>query len=138
MKFTGWVGPSGKRALLETAAVYALPSYREGLPIGVQLVAPYGREDLLIQVAAQLEQATPWQDRHPALFDGDGLDVIAVRPGEDGSGLGTRELGCRDGHPRRASGGLDEPAARARGRGHAWQRSYLAASRSAATAGSSG
>jgi glycosyltransferase involved in cell wall biosynthesis len=35
VKFTGWVGPSGKRALLETAAVYALPSYREGLPIGL-------------------------------------------------------------------------------------------------------
>ena len=31
-----------------------------GLPIGVQLVAPYGREDLLLQVAGQLEQALPW------------------------------------------------------------------------------
>lgn len=30
--FTGWVGPSGKRALLETAAVFALPSYEEALP----------------------------------------------------------------------------------------------------------
>ena len=34
-----------------------------GLPIGVQLVAPYGREDLLFQVAAQLEQAMPWSSR---------------------------------------------------------------------------
>jgi amidase len=33
------------------------------LPIGVQLVAPYGREDLLLQVAAQLEQAMPWGQR---------------------------------------------------------------------------
>ena len=32
-----------------------------GLPIGIQLVAPYGREDLLIRVAAQLEQAAPWE-----------------------------------------------------------------------------
>jgi len=31
-----------------------------GLPIGVQLVADYGREDLLISVAAQLERAHPW------------------------------------------------------------------------------
>ena len=30
---------------------------RPGLPIGVQLVAPLGREDLLIRVAAQLERA---------------------------------------------------------------------------------
>jgi amidase len=36
-----------------------------GLPIGVQLVAAYGREDLLIRVASQLAQARPWQERHP-------------------------------------------------------------------------
>jgi amidase len=36
-----------------------------GLPVGVQLVAAYGREDMLIQVASQLEQAAPWSERHP-------------------------------------------------------------------------
>jgi amidase len=37
----------------------------DGLPVGVQLVAAYGREDLLIKVAAQLEQAAPWEGRRP-------------------------------------------------------------------------
>lgn len=35
IKFTGWIGPSGKRALLESAAVFALPSYAEGMPVGL-------------------------------------------------------------------------------------------------------
>jgi len=38
-----------------------------GLPVGVQLVAAYGREDLLVQVASQVEQAAPWAGRHPPL-----------------------------------------------------------------------
>jgi amidase len=37
----------------------------DGLPIGVQLVAALGREDLLLRVASQLEQATPWSGRRP-------------------------------------------------------------------------
>lgn len=41
-----------------------------GLPIGVQIVAPYGREDLLFRVAAHLEQAMPWKDRIPPVFAG--------------------------------------------------------------------
>lgn len=36
-----------------------------GLPIGVQLVAAYGREDILLRVASQLEVAHPWNTRHP-------------------------------------------------------------------------
>jgi amidase len=39
----------------------------DGLPIGVQLVAPFAGEDLLVRVAAQLEAARPWADRLPPL-----------------------------------------------------------------------
>ncbi len=37
-----------------------------GLPVGVQLVAGYGREDILLRVASQLEVAQPWAHRHPS------------------------------------------------------------------------
>jgi amidase len=37
----------------------------EGLPIGVQLVAAYGHEEVLIRVASQLEQACGWAARKP-------------------------------------------------------------------------
>jgi amidase len=39
----------------------------QGLPVGVQLVAAYGREDILIRVASQLEQANPWAHRTRAI-----------------------------------------------------------------------
>ena len=43
----------------------------EGLPIGMQLVGAPAREDVLIRVAAQLEQALPWADRRPPVWTGD-------------------------------------------------------------------
>ncbi len=39
----------------------------DGLPVGIQLAGAYGREDILIRVAAQLESAHPWSPHHPAI-----------------------------------------------------------------------
>ncbi len=38
-----------------------------GLPLGVQLVGPLGADGLLLQVAAELEEARPWQHRYTEL-----------------------------------------------------------------------
>jgi Asp-tRNA(Asn)/Glu-tRNA(Gln) amidotransferase A subunit family amidase len=40
---------------------------RDGLPIGVQFVAPFGDEARLFRLGAQLEAARPWANRRPGL-----------------------------------------------------------------------
>jgi amidase len=40
---------------------------RSGLPIGIQFVAGFGQEGLLIRVAGAFEQALPWTDRRPPI-----------------------------------------------------------------------
>jgi amidase len=41
-----------------------------GLPVGAQLVAGWGREDQLLQLASQLEVAQPWASRRPTVWAG--------------------------------------------------------------------
>lgn len=61
--FTGAFNATGQPAIslpLEMSA--------SGMPIGIQLVAPIWREDLLIRISAQLERAHPWADRRAPAF----------------------------------------------------------------------
>jgi amidase len=65
--FTAGLNATGQPAI-------SLPLFwsDDGLPLGVQLAAPVGREDVLIGIAAQLEQARPWADRRPTVWAGEG------------------------------------------------------------------
>ena len=40
---------------------------QDGLPVGVQFAARFGGEDILFQLAGQIERAAPWIDRIPAI-----------------------------------------------------------------------
>jgi len=60
--YTGWVNAAGLPGL----SVPAAPS-REGLPVGLQLIGPYGGDDLLLELGAAYEAAAPWAARWPAL-----------------------------------------------------------------------
>jgi amidase len=42
----------------------------EGLPVGVMLTGRFAADDLMLQVAGQLERARPWADRKPPLLGG--------------------------------------------------------------------
>ena len=66
---TGWT----PMANVTGWAAISLPlgSTADGLPIGVQLMAP--EETILLQLAAALEQALPWAGRRPAGWVGEGV-----------------------------------------------------------------
>jgi aspartyl-tRNA(Asn)/glutamyl-tRNA(Gln) amidotransferase subunit A len=60
--FCGWVNAAGMPGL----SIPATP-HPDGRPIGLQLVAPFGGDALLLNLACRYEAAAPWADRWPAL-----------------------------------------------------------------------
>ncbi|WP_018602925.1 amidase [Mycobacterium sp. 155] len=63
-KNLGWV-PYTQLANITGRPAISLPLHwtAQGLPLGVQFVAPLGGESLLLKLAAQLEEAVPWAGR---------------------------------------------------------------------------
>ncbi|WP_375484028.1 amidase [uncultured Jatrophihabitans sp.] len=61
--FTAMYNTTGQPAI-------SLPLYQspDGLPIGIMLVGALGAEQLLLALAAQLEDALPWRARRPSIW----------------------------------------------------------------------
>lgn len=73
----GWIARLNDRSPFTTAfnmagtpamSVPVTSDAATGLPTGMQFAAAYGREGRLFRLAGQLEQASPWSDRTPAVW----------------------------------------------------------------------
>ncbi len=72
--FGGWVNATGSAAI----SVPGRP-HPDGRPIGVQIVAPFGADAVVLELARRLERAAPWAQRWPALAEQAG-DVADAGP----------------------------------------------------------
>lgn len=61
--FSAIMNASGQPAA--SVPVYWTP---ENLPVGIQLMAQFGRDDLVLRLSAELERAAPWENRVPNRF----------------------------------------------------------------------
>ncbi|MCU4492482.1 amidase [Acinetobacter guillouiae] len=63
-----WV-PFTQLANITGLPAMSVPLYwnKDNLPLGSQFIAPFGREDVLLQLAAQLEQAQPWASKYQSI-----------------------------------------------------------------------
>lgn len=69
-----WISYTPLQNLAGTPAISLPVGHRDGLPVGMQFAADRGQEPLLLQLAAELEQAAPWRDRWPAVSVASALD----------------------------------------------------------------
>ena len=49
----------------QPAASVPLHWTADGLPVGVHLAAPYGKDEMLLGLCARIEEAAPWFSRRP-------------------------------------------------------------------------
>ena len=63
-----WV-PFTQLANITGLPAMSVPLYwnKDHLPLGSQFIAPFGREDVLLQLAAQLEIAQPWMPKYQSI-----------------------------------------------------------------------
>jgi aspartyl-tRNA(Asn)/glutamyl-tRNA(Gln) amidotransferase subunit A len=60
--FGGWVNAAGLSAI----SVPGNP-HPDGRPIGVQIIAPFGHDAVVLEIARRLEMISPWSQRWPAM-----------------------------------------------------------------------
>jgi amidase/6-aminohexanoate-cyclic-dimer hydrolase len=53
----------------QPAATLPLHWTEDGLPVGVQVAAAFGEDEMLIALAREVEEARPWFHRRPPLLD---------------------------------------------------------------------
>ena len=63
--FAGVFNVSGDPAI--SLPIYDMDEKPGQIPVGVQIVAGFGREDLLLKIARQLETAFPWAEKTPQI-----------------------------------------------------------------------
>ena len=83
LRLRQWEGRSAARVMLGQVRFYCFtPAWNhlgnpaasvpagfasDGMPLAVQLIAPFGREDVLLSLAAQLEAERPWAEHRPPI-----------------------------------------------------------------------
>ncbi|PID62868.1 MAG: amidase [Gammaproteobacteria bacterium] len=65
LDYIGFVAPFSCTG--QPAITLPLHWHQETVPVGMQFVAPVGREDVLLCLGAQLEQMRPWAHRRPSV-----------------------------------------------------------------------
>ncbi|MET0544251.1 MAG: amidase [Variovorax sp.] len=61
----------------QPAANVPIACTAQELPVGIQLIGRFGREDQVLQLSAELEEAAPWAQRRPAAVLQHSLETVA-------------------------------------------------------------